>query len=102
VFHAKANEREFFFFFSFFFSVCFFLFVVFSIMTIGQYWSTLVGLGVSAATTAATSVFSPSTNDVQTVIRRWHCAMFDQERKGEEEKKKEFNFLHYVNTGSND
>jgi hypothetical protein len=74
MFHAKANEREFF--------VHFFLFF-FSIMTIGLYWSMFVVLGVSAAV-----VFSPSTNDIQTMIRCWRNAMFDQEEKERKEEKK--------------
>ncbi len=94
VFHAKATEREFY--MCVFF--CFFLFLLFfSIMTIGVYWSMFVVLDVSAAV-----VFIPlrRRNDVQTMIRCWHNAMFDQEEKEREKERKKFNFLYYVDSSS--
>jgi hypothetical protein len=100
MFHAKANEREFYIFFFVSFSS------FFSIMTIGLHWSMFVVLDASAAAAAAV-VFSPApTNDVQTMIRCWRNATFDQEEKErKKERKKKFNFLYYMDSsddGSND
>ncbi len=63
-------------------------------MTIGLHWSMFVVLDASASAAAAV-VFSPaSTNDVQTMIRCWRNAMFDQEEK--ERKKEKKNSISYT------